>query len=54
MGWHVRAGERLVSVLDPSKRDAKVWESQVLDRIGIVLLGMLAGGRPSPYLDRFG
>ena len=33
---------RLASVLDPSRRDVNVWNSQVLDRIDIDLLGRLA------------
>ena len=33
---------RLASVSDPSGRDVKVWNSQVLDRIDIDLLGRLA------------
>ena len=42
MGWHFKVGERLVLVWDPSERDAKVWNSQVLDRIDFDLLGKLA------------
>ena len=36
------AGKRLASMSDPSGRDVKVWNSQVLDRIGIELLGKIA------------
>ena len=54
MVWHFKIGKRLVSLSDPSGRDAKAWNSQVLDRIGFVLLGMLAMEGPIPYLDRFG
>ena len=39
---------------DPSRRDVKVRNSQVLDRIDIDLLGKVSHGRPSPDLDRFG
>ena len=42
MGWHFKVGERLASVLDPSERDANVWNSQVLDRIDFDLLEKLA------------
>ena len=42
MGWHFKAGERLASVSDPSERDVKVWNSQVLDRTDSDLLGRLA------------
>ena len=42
MGWHFRAGERLASVLIPSKRDARAGNSQVLERIGIYHLGKLS------------
>ena len=45
---------RLASVSDPSKRDVKVWNSQVLDRIDVDLLGKVSHGRRSPDLDRFG
>ena len=38
LGWHFRAGERLASVLVPSKRDVTAGNSQVLERIGIDLL----------------
>ena len=33
---------RLALVLDPSGRDVKVWNSRVLDRMDIDLLGRLA------------
>ena len=33
---------RLASVSDPSERDVKVWNSRVLDRMDIDLLGRLA------------
>ena len=33
---------RLASVSDPSGRDVKVWNSQVIDKIGIDLLGKIA------------
>ena len=39
LDWHFKVGERLVLVSDPSERDVKVRNSQVLDRIGIDLLG---------------
>ena len=42
MGWHFKVGERLASVSDPSGRDVKVWNSPILDRIDIDLLGRLA------------
>ena len=45
---------RLALVSDPSGRDVKVWNSQVLDRIDIDLLGKVSHGRPSLDLDRFG
>ena len=42
LGMAFKEGERLASVSDPSGRDVKVWNSQVLDRIDIDLLGRLA------------
>ena len=42
MGWPFKVVETLASMFDPSGRDAKVWDSQVLDRIGIDLLGKIA------------
>ena len=42
MGWHFSTGERLVLVLVPSKRDVRAANSQVLERIGIDLLGKKA------------
>ena len=42
MGWHFKVGERLASVSNPSERDVKVWNSRVLDRRDIDLLGRLA------------
>ena len=42
LDWHFKVGMRLASVSDPSGRDVKVWNSQVLDRIDIDLLGRLA------------
>ena len=42
LGLAFKAGERLALVSDPSERDVKVWNSQVLDRIDIDLLGRLA------------
>ena len=41
MGWHFRVGERLASVLVPSGRDVKAGNSQVLERVGIHLLGKI-------------
>ena len=37
-----KAGKRLVSVLVPSKRDVMVGNNQVLERIGIEILGKIA------------
>ena len=37
-----KAGDRLASVLVPSKRDVMAGNSQVLERIGIDLLGKIA------------
>ena len=37
-----QVGKRLALVSNPSGRDVKVWNSQVLDRIGIDLLGKIA------------
>ena len=37
-----QAGKRLASVLDSSERDVIAWKSQVLERIGIDLLGKIA------------
>ena len=42
LGLAFQASERLPLVLDPSRRDVKVWNSQVLARIGIDLLGKIA------------
>ena len=42
MGWHFKVCVRLALVSDPSGRDVKVGNSQVLDRIDIDLLGKLA------------
>ena len=42
LGLAFKAGERLASVSDPSGRDVKVWNSQVLDRMDIDLVGRLA------------
>ena len=42
LGWHFKVSVRLASVSDPSGRDVKVWNSQVLDRMDIDLLGRLA------------
>ena len=41
-------------MLEPSGRDVKLWNSQVLDRIDIDLLGKVSHGRRSLDLDRFG
>ena len=41
-------------MLDPSGKDVKVWNSQVLDRIDIDLLGRLAMKGRVWELDRFG
>ena len=42
LGMAFQAGKRLASVLDPSKSDVIAWNSQVLERIGIDLLGKIA------------
>ena len=42
LGLVFQVGERLASVLDPSGRDVIAWNSQVLERIGIDLLGKIA------------
>ena len=42
MGWHFKVGKILASVLDPSGRDVNAWNSHVLERIGIDLLGKIA------------
>ena len=42
LGMAFKAGKRLALVLDPSGRDVKVWNSQVLDRIDIDFMGKLA------------
>ena len=41
MCWHFRVGERLALVLVPSGRDVRAGNSQVLERIGIHLLGKI-------------
>ena len=41
MGWNFKVGVSLALVLDPSKRDVNVWNSQVLDRMDIDLLDRL-------------
>ena len=42
LGLAFWVGKRLASVLDPSRRDVIAWNSQVLERIGIDLLGKIA------------
>ena len=42
LGWHFRVGERLASVLVPSRRDVRGGNYRVLERIGIDLLGKIA------------
>ena len=42
LDWHLKVGVRLASMSNPSRRDVKVWNSQVLDRMDIDLLGRLA------------
>ena len=46
-------GETCLGV-QTKRRDVNVWNSQVLDRIGIDPLEKIANGRPSPDLDRHG
>ena len=41
MGWHFRVGDRLALVSVPSGRDVRAGNSQVLERIGIHLLGKI-------------
>ena len=42
LGLAFKASKRLSLMSDPSGRDVKLWNSQVLDRIDIDLLGKLA------------
>ena len=42
LGLAFQVGEKLASVSDPSERDVIAWISQVLERIGIDLLGKIA------------
>ena len=42
LGLAFQAGKRLASVSDPSGRDVIAWNSQVLEGIGIDLLGKIA------------
>ena len=46
LGLAFQVGERIASVLDLSERDVIVWNSQVLERIGIDLLEKIAMDGP--------
>ena len=41
LGLAFQVGERLASVLNPSGRDVRAGDSQVLERIGIHLIGKI-------------
>ena len=51
LGLAFKVGERLALVLIPRGRDVKARNSQVLERIGIYLLGKIGHGLLSPIMD---